>query len=536
MSTDQLYRHAAFFTATRPGRAEAMVVRDGRIAFVGDPETAERVAGPDHTTIDLEGRLVLPGFVDGHAHVLRTGEARSHADLSGAEEFPEVAKRIARWAGDNPGAPRVRATGWLHASVPGRPTRQMLDALVPDRPVYVQAYDYHSVWVNSAALAELGVDRDTADPRGGHVERDASGDPTGYIDETAMQQFVWPVLDSLETDADRDAHLGAALRGYREAGVTASVDMALDDTDLAALDRAERAGTLTARIVGHWRLTRHDDPSQNLAQVAHVAELAERHRSTRLRVTGVKIMVDGTVDGCTAAMGSPFADGSHPGPIWELADLAPVVAAADAAGLQVAMHAIGDEAVRIAIAAVEHAVAVNGPRHRRHRIEHLEVVDPADIDRLAALGLTTSMQPVHADPALQRNWRRVLGDARVERGYPWPEMTAAGATLALGTDSPTAPYAPLANMFTAATRRSALDPSLPPNLGHYALPLAEAVTHGTADAAWACRAEDQFGRLAPGLLADFVVVDRDVFAGPVEELLEARILRTVVGGADVWSV
>ncbi|MEV4255203.1 amidohydrolase family protein, partial [Spirillospora sp. NPDC049652] len=180
-----------------------------------------------------------------------------------------------------------------------------------------------------------------------------------------------------------------------------------------------------------------------------------------------------------------------------------------------------------------HAVRVNGPARRRHRIEHLEVTDPADIERLAALGITASMQPVHADPAIQEGWRSVLGDDRVERGYPWPEMVTAGAPLAFGSDSPTAPYPPLRNMFVAATRRSAGDPSLEPNIARYAMPVAEAITHATRDAAWACRAEDQFGTLAAGLHADFVVLDRDVLALAPEELLRARVVRTVVGGRTV---
>jgi predicted amidohydrolase YtcJ len=513
-----------------------MVVAGERFAYVGDLPTARRLAGAGSVEIDLDGALVLPGFVDGHAHVLQTGEVRAQADLWGATDLAEIQRRIKTWAVENPDEPRVRAQGWQHAAVPGgRPTRHWLDAVVPDRPVYAQAYDFHSVWVNSAALAELGIDAQTPDPVGGRVDRDpATGEATGYIDETAMETLVWPVLRAQQSDVERDAHLAAALAGYREAGVTAAVDMGLGESELAAMLRAEQAGALTARLVGHWLVHRGDDPADRLAQVARAAELKARYASPWLRIAGIKIIVDGTVDGCTAALGRPYADGSNSGPIWDPETLAPVVAAADAAGLQVAMHAIGDEAARIAIGAVEHAVRANGPRLRRHRIEHLEVVDVADVARLAALGITASMQPVHADPAIQENWRARLGDDRVDRGFPWPEMTDAGAPLVFGTDSPTSPYAPLPNMFVAATRRSAFDPSLPANVPRYAVPLAEAVTHATRDAAWACLAEEQLGQLAPGLLADFVVLDRNVFDGPVEELLDARVVRTVVGGRSVW--
>ncbi len=530
------YANATVFTAGARPWAQALVVVDDAIAYVGDLETARRVAGPHTDEVDLGGRLVLPGFVDGHAHVVSTGEVQGYADLTGAPDLAGIQARIRTWAAEHPDVPRVRAHSWVHAAVGGRPGRQMLDAVVADRPVYAEAYDFHSIWVNSAALAELGIDASTPDPPGGRIERDpTTGEPTGFIDETAMQQLVWPYLNDRATDADRDAHLRVALDGYRRAGITAAVDMGLTAEDLAAMSRAEEAGTLTAHLVGHWVLDGAVPLEASLAAVAEAARQARRHTSPSLRVAGIKILVDGTVDGCTAALKRPYADGSLPDAIWDPANLSAVVTAADAAGLQVAMHAIGDEAVRIAVDAVEAAVRDNGPRRRRHRIEHLEVVDAADIARLAALGITASMQPVHADPAIQENWRAMLGDDRVDRGFPWPELTGAGAALAFGTDSPTAPYPPLRNLFIAATRRSAFDPSLPPNLERYALPLTEAVTHATRDAAWACGAEEQFGQLAAGLAADFVVLDRDVFSAPPEELLEAAVVRTVVGGRTVWS-
>ncbi|MFG3041491.1 amidohydrolase [Streptomyces sp. NPDC048330] len=533
----QLYRNARFFTSDRRPWAEALVVVGDRIAYVGDEATAARVAGADALVHDLDGASVLPGFVDGHAHVVGTGSAAAQVDLWGAGSVEEIQRRIGAWAREHPDAPRVLATGWKHGDFPGgSPDRGMLDAVVADRPVYAQAYDFHSIWLNTAALDEVGIDGATTSPPGGTVHRDAHGAATGLVDETAMHRLVWPVLDGFTTGADRDRALAVALAAYAESGVVGSTDMALNEDDYAAMCRADAAGALTTRIGAFWRVQPTGDEAKNLAQVARVVELAARHSTPFLRVTGIKVMVDGTVDGCTASLGKPYVDGGNADPIWSLAELAPVVAAADAAGLQVAMHAIGDEAIRVAIGAVEHAVTLNGPKERRHRIEHLEVVTPEDIDRLAALGITASMQPVHADPAIQDNWRRVLGDERVDRGFPWPEMTEAGARLVLGTDSPTSPHAPLPNMFIAATRRSALDPSLPANIARYALPLAEAIVHATRDAAWASRSEHLHGRLAEGLYADFIVLDRDVFSRPLEELLDTRVLRTVVGGRAVHDV
>lgn len=532
-----LYVNGHVFTAGGPAWAGALLVEGEQIVYVGDPATAGRIGGSGVREIDLDGALVVPGFIDGHVHVLSTGQAAEQVNLFSAPTLPEIQHRLTHWASRHPDQPRVLARGWLYSSVPGgHPDRQMLDAAVADRPVYAIANDYHSVWVNTAALSELGITARTPDPAGGRIMRDPeTGEPTGHIDETAMHRLVLPFLDAACTEADFDRHLAQALDGYRACGVTGMTDMALDADALAAMRRAEEAGTLTARIAGHWMVRREDDPAATLAQVAQAAELASRHRSRFLRVVGIKVVIDGTVDGCTAVLGKPYADGSLPDPVWDLAALEPVVIAADAAGLQVAMHAIGDEAVRIAIGAVEAAVRANGPRPRRHRFEHLEVVTAVEIARLAALGITASMQPVHADPAIQANWRAVLGDERVSRGYPWPEMTEAGAVLAFGTDAPTAPAEPLPNMFIAATRRSAFDPTLEPNVARYAMPLADAIRHATRGAAWACGAENYQGRLAGGLLADFTVIDRNIFERDPAEMLDARVLRTVVGGQTVYE-
>lgn len=528
----QVYTGGRIFTADSRPWATALVVQDERILYVGDDESARRIAGAGAEETTLDGAVMLPGFVDAHSHVVHTGEAAQQVDLWSAGDLEQITGAIAEAAAADPDAPRIRAQGWQQSAT-GVPHRRMLDAVVPDRPVYVQAFDLHSMWVNTAALAELGIDDDTPSPVGGSIHRDEDGHATGLIDETAMQQLVWSVLDSHATEADTDRAVEAALAGFRATGVTAATDMAMDETQLAALLRAKEAGTLTARISAHMLVHRTGDAERDLAQVRRAIELADEVSDDWVRVIGIKILSDGTVDGCTAAVRRPYANGALPDPVWSLDALTPVVAAADAAGLQVAIHAIGDAAVDNAITAIERAVAANGPARRRHRIEHLEVVEPGDIARLAALGITASMQPVHSDPAIQDNWRAQLGDERIERGFPWPEMTEQGATLAFGTDSPTSPYAPLPNMFIAATRRSALKPSLEPNVERYRLPLEDAVRHATRDAAWACRAEDSYGRLAAGLLADFIVLDRDVFAGEIEELLHARVVRTVIGGRTV---
>lgn len=531
----QLYRNAKVFTSDSRRWAEAIVVNGERIAYVGDVATATRIAGADAEVIDLGGKTVLPGFVDGHSHIVMTGEAAQQVDLWGANTIAEMQARIGAWADANPDAPRVFAQGWAHAAFEGQePHASMLDAAAPGRIVYAQAYDYHSMLLSTAALADSGIDADTVSPAGGQIHRNADG-LTGLVDESAMHEIVWPHLESLKSESDRGQALQAALQAYRETGVTGATDMGMNDDDFAALQQAEADGTLTTRVAAHWIILPTGKDEENLAQLARAVELGRSQQSDRLRIVGIKVMIDGTVDGCTATLGAPYANGTNAEPMWSREELTPLVIAADAAGLQVAMHAIGDEAVRIAIDAVESAIITNGPADRRHRIEHLEVVDQAEVHRLSALGITASMQPVHADPAIQGNWRAMLGDHRIDRGFPWPEITDAGGTLAFGTDSPTSPHSPLPNMFVAATRRSALDPSLEPNVPEFAMPLEDSIAYATRGSAWASRAEHKYGRIAASLFADFIVIDRDVFSGAKEDLLAAKIVRTVVGGKTVFE-
>lgn len=535
--TTQLYTNARIFTADTRRWAEALLVQGERILYVGDAATAERL-GPDAETIDLDGRLMLPGFVDGHAHVVGTGEALGQVSLWGAGSVEQIQHRIKEWDIERPESPRILATGWLHGAIPGGvPDAEMLDAVVARKPVYAFAYDFHSVWVNTAALKELGITDDTKNPLCGTIRRDAQGRATGYIDENAFYDMVLPFLDSQASEDEHRTSIAAVQRAYRETGVTTACDMGFNETDLETFKRAEKDGTLTSRLIAYWRVNNTGSPEDNIAQVQRAAALAAEHSSPFLRVVGIKVIIDGTIDGCTAVLGMPYADGSNAAPIWSLEELEPVVAAADAAGLKVAMHAIGDEAVRIAIGAAEHAVSVNGPRERRHRIEHLELVDRDDVDRLASLGITASMQPVHADPAISANWCAKLDDDRIERGFPWPWITDAGARLAFGTDSPTSPHAPLPNMYVATTRASALDSSAGTNVPGFALPLAESIEHATRDSAWTCGAEHEIGRLAAGLYADFVILDTDVLAAESPAvLLEAKVLRTVVGGRTVYGL
>lgn len=535
-----VYRNARVFTAD-PDRpwSPAFAVRDGRVLVVGCDEevdaTAEREPSGPVNERDLQGHLVLPGVVDAHFHLLSTGEAQQRVDLVGAKSLDDIASLVKQHAEANPHADWVLGKSWLFDAVPGEPTASMLDAVVPHRPVLLDANDYHSAWVNSVALEQLGITDSTPDPAGGRIARDASGRATGFLEETAAEVLAWAHLNRVTTTSERRDHLRAAIGALTASGITAVIDMGLGPYDVETIAGAEREGWLDLRVVGHWLMSREGRTPSHLAQVAQAAELARLHTSDRFRVTGVKFIVDGVIDGCTAHVREPYTNGAMPDPIWDYEALAPVVAAADAAGLQVALHAIGDAAVAAALDAIENAYRVNGTgaHNRRHRIEHIEYCDPADIPRFAQLGVTASMQPVHADPAIAENWRAMIGPERASGGFPAAALVASGARLVLGTDAPTAPFAPLPNLFIATTRRSAFDPSLPAHEPKNALPLVDAITYATAQAAWSCYAEGRFGSLVPGAHADFMVVDPDVTESDPAVLLDAMVRETAIGGRSV---
>jgi len=552
----QMYVGGRIFTAD-PDRpwAEALLIDGDRIAAVGSVAECLAAASTlpgDHDDhgdqgvdshddaaveqVDVTGCVVMPGFVDGHSHLLMTGSALGMAQLRTATSLEEIRRRLVEWAEANPESPYVLGTSFLFDALPNNePTRQMLDDLFPDRPVFIDSFDLHCGWVNSAALGVMEITADTPDPIGGEIRRDPSTrEATGYLLETALHTHMYALLGRAD-DATRDRHLATAMTALNESGTTTAVDMAVGPADADTFTRAEQNDSLTLRVIGHWIIRNTGDIATDLAQVHEAIRRKAQHTGPMFRIAGIKLIVDGTIDACTAAMVDPYTNDTNCAPIWPAASLNPVVELADQLGLQVACHAIGDLAVRIAIDAIERAQRVNGTSDRRHRIEHLEYADAADIPRLGALGITASMQPVHCDPSIAGNWAEMLGPERAPEGFNWPGYLDTGATLAFGTDTPTAPHMPLPNMYIGATRRSPTEPHLEPTRPDFALPVDETIIHGTRDAAWASFEEDRLGIIKVGACADLVVIDDDPFANGPEALLTAKVRRTVVGGRLVHT-
>ncbi|GAA1552044.1 MULTISPECIES: amidohydrolase [Brevibacterium] len=537
-----VFTNATVFTGDENSALhEAVAIRCGRVLAVGDAETVSQVAGKGAETIDMNGTLVAPGFVEAHTHMTMLGQAVDKVQLRDCANLAEITDRLQEARRRQPDAAVILGAGWMFSAIPeGSPTAEMLDEVVPDIPVVLDSNDVHSSWVNTAALEAMGITASTPNPPGGEIVRDGDGRATGFLLENAAVEHAWTYLDEIATDDDRDRFLDNAFQVYLQNGVTAASDMALNEVDLATFRRRiDRDGRLPFPVSAYWLLRPTGDAEEDLQNVQRAVEVrdqvAQGPGAEWFRIAGVKFILDGVIDACTAAMRNPYANGQIPEPIWSLESASPVAVKADADGLQLALHAIGDHASEIALDLVEQCNRVNGPKIRTPRIEHLESVTDDTITRAAALGVVASMQPVHCDPAIMDNWVEMLGDERAESGFPWHKFREAGVTIALGTDAPTAPHQTSHNLFIALTTRSALEPGTQTYHEERAFAPASALTALTQHAAEAGGFVDGIGRILPGGRANLVVLDTDPFTADSDELLNSTVLRTLVDGELAWS-
>jgi predicted amidohydrolase YtcJ len=513
----------------------ALVIEDGKIAFIGDCNAPEiqsyRNTGAQ--VRDLSGKHVLPGFIDAHMHFLMLGQSLHKVDLDHVEDLVEIRSRISKYAKANPDKQRILCKGWMHSMTDGKALASMLDDLDP-RPIYIDSKDIHSCWCNSAALREMGV-QDMVDPAGGNIVRDEQGNASGLLSEACVLLIVWPYLAKVTPLDEKMAALRTAINAYHAVGCTGCIDMAMDENAWEAVLALRSAEGLPLRVAAHWCIMPGDGEEHRLRQVERAIKLSHDFNSDTspdLRIAGIKIICDGVIDACTAALAEPYTSNGHfEGPIWTPEMLGPVVKKVCESGLQCALHAIGDQAVHNAVNVLEKY----GKPGQRHRIEHLELTAPEDAKRLGRLGITASIQPVHSDPAILRAWPKLLGPKRVKRAFAYSEFADHGATLAVGSDTPTAPYAPLPNLYVATTRKSARQPDAgdEPVNENFRLELAQAVTAVTKGAAYSCFAEERIGNLEVGMLADFCVVDMQ-WQG--EELLKAKVMETWFDGKRVYEL
>jgi len=546
-----------------PGRyAAAIAVTGDRITAVGDDADVLALRGSRTRVVQARGATVLPGFQDAHVHAPFAGRNLLRVWLNDLPGRPAYLDAVARFAANHPNEPWVVGGGWAMEDFPnGLARKEDLDAIVPDRPVFLFNRDVHSAWVNSAALLAGGITRDTVDPSDGRIERDPqTGEPTGMLHEGAAYTFnerVVPPPSRLEWE---EAILTAQER-LHALGITGWQDAWVTPSTLAAYRSLAADGRLTARVVGALWWDRH----RGLDQIADLCSQREattgNHADSGVpgfHPTSVKIMVDGVLETYTGALLEPYCDGcgghtDNRGLLYVDPELlAEAVTALDAAGFQVHQHAIGDRAARTALDAIAAARTANGRNDRRHHIAHLQVLQRSDIPRFSALGVTANAQAYWAknDPQMEVLTTPFLGPDRTALQYPFASLAAAGTRLAMGSDWAVTTADPLAQIEVATTRSDPADRELAAFLPHERLTLDAALDAFTAGSAWVNH-DDDGGAIRVGARADLAVLDADLFGtdlrigtrapiggGPPHSLQgvsDASVVMTVAAGRVVYE-
>ncbi len=552
-----LLTNGKVFTADAQGTiAQAVAVENDRIVAVGtDAEIKARYTGA--RTIDLKGKLVTPGFNDAHIHFLGGGFSLLRVDLIGAKTLEEAKQRIAAKVKELPTGSWILGRGWDHTLWGGQwPTRADLDAVAPNNPVFVQRVDGHVSWTNSLALQKAGVTRETRAPEGGEILHDEKGEPTGILKETAGQ-LVSRVVPQ-PTPAEMLQALERALLEARRYGLTSIQDNSGYRTTMLYRELLKQ-DKLTVRVA-EWQ-DFEDSVEELKRQRAEFATFKDD--PLRLRLTALKGYVDGTLGSRTAAMLAPFADDPHNSgiPRRPPEELTKMIVERDEAGFQIALHAIGDRANRMALDGIRsrppktlttseslasrcvlHPEGSRGDeahdrgsiRQRRHRVEHAQVVAPSDFARFGKLGVIASMQPSHA--ISDKRWAQDrLGEYRVLGAYSWHTMQAHGVRVAFGTDWPVEPINPYLGLYAAVTRQSTEGD--PPGgwWPQERLTIDNAIYCYTAGSAYASFEEKEKGQIAPGMLADIIVHSRDLLSIPPQEILQTEVVMTILGGKVVYE-
>ena len=520
--------------------ARAVAVDDGRVVFVGSEAGVEPWIGPATRVLRLTGRMVLPSFQDAHVHPVSGGVELGQCNLNDLATSAAVLEKVQACAREQTGRPWVVGGGWSLPAFPGgAPTKEALDAIVPDRPVFLSAADGHSGWVNSKALKLAGITRATPDPKDGQIERDPkTREATGTLRESAMD-LVGRLVPSA-TAEERLAGLQRALVLLNRYGITAVQEASAGTgsegggarATLGAYREAERRGELTCRVVAALGT----DASRGPEQVDDLVRLRAEFESDGLKPRAAKIFEDGVIEGRTAAMLEPYLDRpEYRGePNFPAERLNPLVARLAEAGFSVHVHAIGDRAIRLALDAFEAA----GPRRegRRHQIAHLQVIQPIDLPRFRALGVIANFQPLwaYADDYITELTWPALGPERSRFMYPIGSLARAGAMMAFGSDWSVSSPNPLEAIQVAMTRQALKEPKRPPLIPEEAIDLPTALAAYTIGSAFANGLERETGSIEVGKAADLIVLSANLFAVNPADLAREKVLLTLLAGTPVY--
>ncbi len=509
----------------------ALASRGERIVAAGSTDDVKKLIDSKTLVIDLQGKLALPGFIDGHTHFIEGGFHLLSVDLRDAPAPEEFSRRIGNHAAKLAAGRWITGGDWDHERWPGAalPTKDLIDRLTPNNPVFVSRLDGHMGLANSAALTMAGIKKETKDPLGGTIVRDPkTGEPTGILKDDA-QSLVYRVIPE-PTEAERDEALKASLAEAARFGVTSIQDIT-PWPDYDAYKRFRDASRLTVRVYARTPMSQWKRQADAIAR--------QGAGDDWLRLGGLKAFMDGSLGSTTALFFEPFNDAPNTAGLMvddniPEGKLKQNIKDADKAGLQCSVHAIGDRANNILLDYFEQVARENGARDRRFRIEHAQHLIPADIPRLSKLGVIASMQPYHAID--DGRWaEKRLGPVRIKSGYVFRSLLDTGATLAFGSDWYVAPLSPILGIHAAVTRQT-IDGKNPRGwIPEEKITVEEAVRAYTASGAYAEFGEKNKGSFEFGKLTDLVVLSQDIFHIDPDEIQNTKVIHTIVGGRVVYG-
>ena len=518
--------------------AEAMAVVKNKIVAVGTISEMKAMIGSKTKQYQLNGKLVIPGFNDAHIHFLSGSLGLQTVDLNQSKTVKEAVATIKAYAQKNTAIKWITGLGWQYTVFPnGSPTKEMLDSVVSDRPVYIRAYDGHSAWVNTKALQLAGITKETEFSGFGAIVKDVNGQPTGMLKERAMQ-LVAKFIPAV-TQEEKLAALVQGMKYAASLGITSVQNASGNIEEFELYKKLLEKNALTFRYAAAFSANENTKPED----IQKYVKIKNQYSSNlMLKADAVKFMLDGVIESHTAVMMDDYSDVSTDDKIkngsfaFPLQTYQSLTTAFDKAGFRMYTHAIGDRSVHEALNAYEMAQKKNQSKNTRHRIEHIEQCSPADMLRFAKLNVLPSMEPIHADPETIAVWAKAVGEQRLPFSFAWQSMLQSKATLVFGSDWPACiDLNPIHGLHIAVNRQTTDGLPIGGWVPQQRISIKEALLAYTEAGAYSSFEEGYKGKLKPGFLADFIVLSQDLFTIPSAVIYQTQVLLTVMDGREIYK-